>query len=211
MNGTVPIVQLTFYSDAIFCTRYDAQGQTTYPVAPQEVAEAVGKVTFSTGWLPPRTLFVARRGGVTTVALHVPAGYHRVSVETMNGPALWTIPMPDLLFIGQGNAYFVFATRSTPTPDAPLFHAPCPNVHDNGSICAGTTPFPEATPETMQSTFALFMHHSTFTLHLSRDRVTGRAKANILTLWQALAARPRARFPSRRLRPLSTTIAALLP
>lgn len=210
MTAPTPIVQLTFYPDTILCTRYDAQGQTTYPVAPQEVAEAVGNVTFSTGWLPPRTLFVERQGGLTTVAIHVPQGKHTVHVETAEGVYQWTIPMPDLLFVGRGSAYWVFATKSTPARYGSLYHAPCSNVHENGSICPGNTPFPEATPETMQTAFEMFMHRSVFNLHLSQNRVTGRAKANVLTLWETLAARPRSRFPLRALRPLATTIAGVL-
>lgn len=210
MTSPSPIIQLTFYHDAILCTRYDNQGQTTYPVAPQDVAEAVGEVAFSTGWLPPRTLFVERQRGVITVASHVPQGRHTVHVETAEGVYQWTIPMPDLLFVGRGSAYFVFATKALPAPDVPLYHAPCSNVYENGRICPGNTPLPEATPQTMPTAFEMFMHRSVFNLHLSQNRVTGSAKPNVLALWQTLATRPRSRFPSRSLRPLSTTLAGVL-
>lgn len=210
MTAATPLVQLTFYPDTILCTRYDAQGHTTYPVAPQDVAEAVGEVTFSTGWLPPRTLFVERQRGVTTVAIHIPRGRHPVHVETKAGAFQWNIPMPDLMFIGRGRAYFVFAAKGVPAPDVPLYHAPCSNVYENGSICPGNTPFPEAAPDTMQHAFDLFMHASVFNLHLAQNRVTGKAKTNVLTLWQTLAARPRSRFPLRCLRLLSTTPAGVL-
>jgi PRTRC genetic system protein B len=210
MTANAPIVQLTFYPDAILCTRYDAHGQITYPVAPQEVAEAVADVTFSTGWLPPQTRFVERRGGISTVAIHVPQGRHRVHVQTAEGAFQWSVPMPDLLFIGRGTTYRVFATKTTPTPDVPLFHAPCPNVHDYGGICAGNTPFPEAAPASMLEAFGMFMSGSVFNQHLCQNRVTGCARANVLTLWEHLATRPRARFPLRYLRPFPTTIAGVL-
>ena len=146
-----PLVQLTFYPDTILCTRYDGIGQTTYPVAPQEVAEAVADVPFSTGWLPPRTLLVERRSGVTTVAVHIPRGRHHVHVETRTGDQMLTVPLPDLVFIGHGRSYYVFATKRPPTPNTPLFHAPCSNVYDSGNICLGNTPFPEATPATIST------------------------------------------------------------
>lgn len=210
MNPTTPLVQLTFYPDAIFCTRYDVNGQTSYPVSPQDVAEAVAEVTFSTGWLPPRTLFVEQRGGLTTVAIHVPRGRHTVHVDTGAGTVRWTIPMPDLVFVGRGTTYWVFAAKTPPTPDTLLFHAPCPNVFEHGGICAGNTPFPFASPDTMHTAFGIFMHGSVFTRHLSHLRVTGRARTNVLDLWQDLAARPRARFPLRALRPFPNTIAGVL-
>jgi PRTRC genetic system protein B len=210
MNSTTPLVQLTFYPDAIFCTRYDTHGQRSYPVAPQDVAEAVADITFSTGWLPPHTLFVERRGGQTTVAIHVPKGRHTVHVDTGEGVYRWTIPMPDLVFVGRGNRYWIFAARTAPAPDTVLYHAPCPNVFEHGGICAGTTPFPEASPEAMHTAFGIFISGSRFTPHLSYGRVKGGAKTNILALWQELAARPSARFPLRTLRPFPNTIAGVL-
>lgn len=204
---TTPLVQLTFYPDTILCTRYDGTGQTTYSVAPQDVAEAVADVPFTTGWLPPHTLFVERRGGLITVGLHIPRGRHRVHVETRAGDQVWEIPMPDLVFIGHGREYYVFATKTVPTPHTPLFHAPCSNVFEGGAICQGNTLFAEASPATIDTAFALFMTGSVFTTHLSHNRVRGDAQTNVLDLWAGLATRPRARFPLRALRPLSTTLA----
>ena len=205
-----PLVQLTFYPDTILCTRYDGTGQTTYSVAPQDVAEAVADVPFTTGWLPPRTLFVERRGGVVTAALHIPRGRHHVHVETRAGDQVWEIPMPDLVFIGRGRDYYVFATKTTPTPYTPLFHAPCSNVFEGGAICQGNTLFAEASPATIGTAFAQFMIGSVFTSHLSAGRVRGSAHTNVLDLWAELVTRPRLRFPLRTLRPLSTTLARVL-
>lgn len=207
---TTPLVQLTFYPDVILCTHFDALGQSTYPVSPQDVAEAVADVLFTTGWLPPRTLLVERHRGMTTIAIHIPAGRHTVQVETASGVHLWRIPFPDLVFVGRGTTYLVFATKTPPAPHMPLFHAPCSNVSPQGVICAGNTPFPSATAETIQRAFEMFMGESLFNSHLSLDRITGRYHSNVLTLWQHLATRPRASFPVRSLRPLHTTLPHLL-
>ena len=205
-----PLVQLTFYPDTILCTRYDGTGQTTYPVAAQDVAEAVADVPFTTGWLRPRTLCVERRGGVTTVAVHIPRARHRVHVETRTGDQVWEVPLPDLVFIGRGREYYVFATKRAPTPDTSLFHAPCSNVYDNGNLCPGNTPFPEAHAQTMPTAVALFLNGSVFTSHLAHNRVRGAGQNHVLDLWADLATRPRARFPLRALRPLSTSLARVL-
>lgn len=209
---TTPLVQLTFYADAILCTRYDGVAQSSYPVAPQDVAEAIADLPLSTGWLPPRTLFVTRRGGETTVAIHVPATHHTVHVETVQGERQWSVPMPDLVFVGRGRQYHVFATKTTPAPEVPLFHAPCSNVSNDGQICAGNTPFPEASTETIHTAFHMFMSGSVFNTHLSEQRVKGAAaeKVNVLILWQRLATRPHAHFPLRILRPLNMTAERLL-
>lgn len=209
---TKPLVQLTFYPDAILCTRYDGVGQSTYPVEAQDVADVVADLPLMTGWLPPRTLFVGRRGGETTVAIHVPAAQHTVHVETAQGEQQWSIPMPDLLFMGRGHTYHVFATKTTPAPEVPLFHAPCSNVFDRGSICAGNTPFPEVSTKTIHTAFHLFMSASVFNTHLCKERVRGKAaeKANVLVLWKRLASHPDAPFPLQCLKPFNLTAGTLL-
>lgn len=212
MTYKTPLVQLTFYPDSIMCTRYDGAAQSTYPVAPQDVADAVADLPLSTGWLPPRTLLVARRGGETTVAIHIPAAHHTVHVETPTGEQQWSVPMPDFVFVGRGRQYYVFATKTAPAPDTLLFHAPCANVSNEGYICAGDTPFPEASTDSIYTAFHMFMSGSVFNTHWSTQRVTGKAaeKANVLLVWQRLATRPHAAFPLRILRPLNITAGRLL-
>jgi PRTRC genetic system protein B len=142
--------------------------------------------------------------------VHIPRGRHRVQVETRTGDQMLIVPLPDLVFIGRGRSYYVFATKHPPTPHTPLFHAPCSNVYDSGAICLGNTPFPEATPATIATAIALFLSGSTFTAHLAQNRVQGAGQSHILQLWADLAARPSARFPLRALRPLATTLARML-
>ena len=49
----------------------------------------------------------------------------------------------------------MFAVKKRPPGEqAPLYHAPCPNVHADGRICPGRTPFPPCTPQNIGAALA---------------------------------------------------------
>jgi hypothetical protein len=55
------------------------------------------------------------------------------------------VPLPALAFAGIGSQYYVWAiAQDEVSPEAPIKHAPLPNVGPDGGICFGdiiTTPF----------------------------------------------------------------------
>jgi PRTRC genetic system protein B len=210
MNAA-PLAQLTFYNETILLTKFNKRGKTTYPVNPTDIAGAFTNIPMSTGLLPPNTLCYAQIDGKTALAVLIPAGKHIVQVETATGNVALRVPLPPLVFAGRGRQYFVFALKSAvPTLTAPLYYAPCSNVHPHGLICQGNTPFPEATSTTIYSAFRTFLYDSTFNTDLSTGRVTDNTNPNVLTLWHDLHTHKTRRFPLRALRPVSLTLDGLI-
>lgn len=206
-----PLAQLTFYSDTILVTKYTPGGKTTHPVHPADVASAFTTVSLTTGFLPPHTLGYARTGGKIAMAILLPAAKHTLQVETANGLASLAVPLPPLVFVGKGTHYSVFALKEAmPVSTAPLFHAPCPNVYGNGSICQGNTPFPDTAPDTIYAAFRAFLLNSAFNTHLAAKRVQGTHAGNVVTLWHDLHTRKRRRFPVKHLLPASLTLGTLI-
>ncbi len=118
------------------------------------------------------------------------------------------IPMPPLVFVGNGRAYSLFAVKKRPLDRRiPLYHAPCPNVFGNGGICSGTTPFPACSAATMEKALTLFWEGSLFNGHMSRGKCQSQPK-DVRKLWQKLDGRKR--FPLSELLPLNKTLYSLL-
>ncbi|MCZ7671778.1 MAG: prokaryotic E2 ligase family D protein [Chloroflexi bacterium] len=104
-----------------------------YPVAVQDVVSACTEITLGSGFLPPNTLFWKQKA----LGLYIPA--RRWQVRTEKKPH--HVPMPPLVFVGQGRAYSIYAVKKRPlSAQTPLYHLPAPNVFKDGGICQGNTP-----------------------------------------------------------------------
>lgn len=191
MSNSRPRVQLSLYDSAIVLTRYEGLRTTSYPVALHDVAQTFGGVGLRSGLLPHGTVFYNYESGQAALGLYLPAQVHQVLLqdETLD------LPWPPLLFIGQGRRYHVFAVKeldSVSSPTTPLFHAPCPNVYPDGSICQGNAPFPTCSPATIRDAFHCFMDESHFNRDLAQNKCR-RSPENVLRLWHELAGE--ANFP----------------
>jgi hypothetical protein len=176
-------------------TQYRDEAVTAYPVATLDVAAVWSQVTANSGFLPANTLFWRRRGGLDTLGLFVPA--RRWRVQSDDGP--FHLPLPPLVFMGQGRHYAVFAVKRRPKSGAAdLFHAPCPNVFPSGQICSGDVPFPVCAAETIHDALTLFLEGSRFNRHLIRSRCAAFPN-DVYQLWRALDGKPR--FPLIQLLP----------
>jgi hypothetical protein len=81
------------------------------------------------------------------MVLYIPPGKAIVYL-----PSPFVVPSPPLIFLGHERDYRARAMslkKGYPSPSSPLFHAPFPNVYEDGRICFGSasarTPFPFAT------------------------------------------------------------------
>jgi hypothetical protein len=102
---------------------YEETAVTSYPVSALDVAAACTKLTAATGFLLPNTLFWRQNGSVTALGIYVPARRWTVSTPA----ATRQIPLPPLVFAGEGRNYLIFAVkRRPPDGEAQLYHAPCP-------------------------------------------------------------------------------------
>lgn len=215
---THPLLRLDFYPTAVLMTQWNKQRNdlasptdarlptptTTYPVSIHDVATACTKIDFSSGFLPPNTLFWQRRADTIRLGIYVPV--RRWQLQTAE--RTYHLPLPPLIFVGAGTSYQIFAVKKRPlNQHAPLFHAPCPNVHNSGSICAGNTPFPTCTAQTIHQALTLFMERSHFNADLSNNKCR-RHPHDVRQLWQALDGKKR--FPLGQLVPMHLRLSELL-
>lgn len=201
-----PLVRLDFFSEMVLLTRFgEAGGQTTYPVAVEDVAGAFTDIRLATGLLPRETLFWQKQGDVTTLAIYVPA--RRWSVQWQDEQT-YQLPLPPCVFVGRGRNYYVYALRSRPRgPHTPLWHFPSPNIAENGAICLGNAPFPACGADTIYQALHLFLEGSAFNNHLVLNR-NATFPDDVRQLWELLDGRKR--FPSHHLKPLNVSLGQLM-
>ncbi len=200
-----PRLRLDFFDTAVILSRWEENGQsTTYPVAVQDVVSACTEIQLGSGFLPPNTLFWKQQANKTTLGIYVPGKRWQVRI----GKKRLHIPMPPLVFVGNGRAYSLFAVKKRPSDGhTPLYHVPCPNVFGNGGICQGDTPFPACSAKNMAKALKMFWEDSLFNGHLSHGKSKTHAK-DVRKLWQNLDGRKR--FPLTELIPAQRTLQSLL-
>lgn len=202
-----PRLQLTLTDETIWLTRFhNGQPGVTYPVTPGDVARAFNVFGVSTGLLSGDLLYWQQRGKNISIALWLPPSIRTLTFAGSKRPVALRVPLPGLVFAGEGTEYRIFAALERPTrPGDLLYHAPLPNVYDSGIICQGSVPFPRCTPETMPAAVQAFFE-SDFSLHLTEGRVQYRGP--LLSFLRSL--RGKKNFPNERLLPSGLTTGQLL-
>lgn len=181
VNSPIPLARLDLYNEAIIMTKFGHNSSTSYPVSIHDLACAFGQVPASSGFLPPNTLFHGRVGGQEFMGIYFSSSTNDVTVEEET----MTIPFPSAIFIGCGKQYKIYAVTSYPkNQNVVLYRYPSPNVWSDGRICAGDTPFPTCTPESIIKAFKLFIE-SRFNTHLSNNKCKSHP-SNIISLWETL-------------------------
>ncbi len=169
----VPRVTVTLTDEACWITRHDRTGAPTltYPATITDVCNAFNRFGASTGLLPADTLFWTERAGVLRIGVWLPPARRTIQVHVQAEPEKLRVPLPGLMFVGQGTQYSVYALTERPTTGGEmLYKAPLPNVHENGAICAGSVQFPLASAAAMTQAIQLFFE-SLFNLDLSGGKV----------------------------------------
>jgi PRTRC genetic system protein B len=178
-------MRLDLYSSMIVATKYD-QGRPmeTYALDPADVAAALTNIPLVSGLLPRGCLFWGKANGGEWLAIFVEPKVWPVSVERQK--ETWYVPMPGLVFIGQGGEYTLYAVKEQywPVADTPLYYAPCPNVYGNTGVCQGNAPFPPASAGTIWRAVEVFFS-SGFNMHLVQGKSLAH-KDNILEVWREL-------------------------
>lgn len=139
------------------------------------------------------------------LGIYVLAQRWKVQCDSLPG---YRVPMPPLVFVGCGSSYHVLAVKKRPLSEtALLYHAPCPNVYADGSICQGDTPFSTCSPQNIQTALMLFLEGSLFNGNLSRGKCVSHPE-DVRALWAELDGHKR--FPLSELTPAQKTIHSLL-
>lgn len=191
-----PRVRLDLYEEAVILTRYEGYDRrTSYPVAVDDLVAAFSRVPLSSGLLPANCLFWGRENGQTRIGIYIPG--RRWQLRTAE--RIFHIPLPPLVFSGAGERYQAFAVKRRPT-EMPfeLFHCPTPNIHPNGVVCRGNTPFPACASDTIEQALNLFLEGSLF----NGDLAAGKCRSfpdDVRKLWEQLEGARR--FPVGELAP----------
>jgi hypothetical protein len=184
---------LKLYDDMITQTRYDVAGQVVdeYIVDPLDIAMRLSGMNISTGLLPRNCLLSQLKEGQKRIGILIEPRVWVVNVSGEKKP--WRVPLPALVFVGQGIKYGCWALSSKAAgpganwrlkPETAVFAAPCSNVSGNG-VCAGSVKFPMAAPDTIWEAWGLFIE-SEFNTHLDTHKSRTRQRDSILKIWREL-------------------------
>lgn len=189
-----PRARLDLYEEAVILTRYEgADRRTSYPVAVDGLVAAFSRVPLSSGLLPANCLFWGRENGQTRIAIYVPGQRWRLRTAER----VFDVPLPPLVFAGAGEQYRVFAVKRRPRQmPIELYHCPTPNVHSNGAICQGNTPFPVCANDTIGQALSLLLEGSLFNGDLAANRCRS-FPDDVRKLWMRLEGAKR--FPKAEL------------
>ncbi|MBU1751150.1 MAG: prokaryotic E2 ligase family D protein, partial [Chloroflexi bacterium] len=109
------LARLDLYQESIILTRYGERpgdSTTCYEVNPADLCSALSGMPISTGLLPPHCLWYSYQGGVADLGIHVlPRRATLTLARSRAEPRVYRIPLPGLIFAGQGDRYRVFAVR----------------------------------------------------------------------------------------------------
>jgi PRTRC genetic system protein B len=179
-------MRVDLYDESVVLVKYnDGAPVSAYEVAPDDLAAAFSGVPISTGLLPPDVVFYTRRGSHVRMAIYLEPQIRTLHVEDGDAARDYVIPLPGLVFVGELRRYSIYAAKARPTAEHDrLYHAPFPNVHTKGGICAGDVEFPECAPDTIHEAADLFLD-STFN-HDLRDGKSQDYPEDILDLWDEL-------------------------
>lgn len=187
---TPPLAQICIYPNTVILTRRDSTGAwRSYPISPEALAQALGKLPISAGLLPEGTISAGLHQGEPFYVQHLRPAKRRLMVSEGGTPTAYTIELPPLIWAGWRNQYRIFALNTTTAlaADTPLYHAPFPNVFiPQGTICWGNVRVPAATASAMAVALKLFLEESQFNTHLD-DGKSKVASGSILTQWRELA------------------------
>lgn len=207
-----PRVSVTLTDESAYLTRYDERGAPvgTFPVCVEQVCAVFRglSLTANTGLLPPDVLYWRTEKGRVTVALWLPPMKRIITWDAGRRQHRITLPRLGFVFIGAGRQYKIFASPTRPTSErAVLYHAPLPNIHDDGTVCPGNVKFPVASPATIGEAAALFWE-SRFNHDLSNNRVDD--DAPLLKILRTLSLASRRSFPVELLVSTHITLSQLM-
>lgn len=206
-----PRAQITIYEDAMVLTRRDSKGiWRSYPISPEALVQALGKLPVSAGLLPANTVGAGVLEGAPFYAQHVPAQVTHIQIDEGGKIVRYAVPLPPLIWAGWRTDYRVYALATTAALSAStrLYHTPLPNVFTSASICWGNAHTVPAKPDTLAPMLRLFLEESAFNNHVSQ----GKSKAHpnsVLPLLRQLATDNAEAYPLTDLQPTTKTLGNL--
>ena len=179
--------------------------QVSKHVSPAAARQAFVNEPVDSGWLPPG---VNRWGqssrGTWMLRWHAPALY---TVRLAKRKQALKVPMPALVWFGQGRKYYIFAqTDARFEPDGELYLAPLANVNKHGLICFGKNEHPDVTKGGFETAWQTFWAAPFNDDHSQGKSLEQGNNGSINLLLQALARRKDAAYPVKDLVSMKTTL-----
>lgn len=205
-----PLAQIDIYDDCVVLTRRETSGTwRAYPISPDALVQALGKLPSSSGLLPLGTIGTGARHGVPFYVQLIGPRPIALPAVSGGGETVYRFRTPPLIWAGCGGEYRVYAlpTLERVGGGTALCRAPFPNVYEGGGICWGSARPPQATPATMGQALTLFLEESRFNDHLANGKSQAQP-ANVLLLHATLA--PDQEYPVADLVVTNTTLQQLL-
>lgn len=206
---------LVFTGGQLVLRQQTAQGTTFKCISAASVRAAFATERLDSGWLPSRASRVGWSTAGQWLLLHYPAQRYRLALSPLplHGtnqipPTRLTIPFPGFLFLGVQHRYFIWAIRDATPAKARAYHAPLPNVHENGAICFGSHDPPQAAAHTMEQAWTLFWT-TAFNSDLSAHKCR-RHPRDVRHTWLTLTSRRTRRYPSDALVSIRESVDQLL-
>jgi len=166
-------------------------------LSPEALQRAFHIERIDTGWLPTN---IVRCGSSTAgewAVLFVPPAQKMLELQEIGTVQ---VPLSGIVMVGVGSEYRIWAVATKQfEPDATSYHAPLPNVYENGRICWGTNRPPIASPQTITKAWELFISSP-----FNGDLVYGKSRSHYSDVRQqliALSKRRRKTYPSNDLMP----------
>ncbi len=126
------------------------------------------------GWLPQGVVRWGSGPAGTFIVKYIPPGKQQLHFSTQNPaePLIIAPVLPALVFAGVQSTYYVWALPTASySGQAPLCHAPFPNVYPDGHICFGSNRPPGISWQTVDEAWQLFVASS-----YNADMVQGKSQ-----------------------------------
>jgi hypothetical protein len=206
-----PLAQICIYADCVVLTRRDPTGAwRSYPISPDALAQALGKLPTTTGLLPGGTIGTGMLEGAPFYVQYIAPRPVALPTDVGGGKEIvYRFQTPPLIWAGWETDYRIWAVKAAGMihQNEVLYQAPFPNTYNTGGICWGSARPKPATPQTMGETLKLFLEESRFNSHIANNKSLSQS-ANVLLLYPKL--RPNKPYPLDDLVPVHASLATVL-
>ncbi len=175
-------------------------------VSPKHVRQAFTQEPIDSGWLSPNVVRWGMSGHGDWVVMFIPPQVHKLPFigEDPDNPKNiieYSIPLPALIFIGNGSQYSVWAVKTkTFDPSSLVYRAPLPNSNIYGEICFGPTKPPRANGHSVTEAWRVFSN-TAFSNHTVDGKCKSQSK-DVRVLLRELSRTEQLDFPLNELVPL---------
>jgi PRTRC genetic system protein B len=142
-------------------------------VTSRDVAAAFAGQEQDTGWMPAGVLRAGHNAIGDWFVYSAPAQKVEITLEAKEGrgaPDVLKVPIPRTVLLGSATHYYLWALKTDHFErEAPVFHAPFPNVYSDGRVCWGANTAPSPIPQNARKAWELFFG-TPFNIHLAADK-----------------------------------------